>query len=264
MFFVVSKIFEFFAAPAHLALFVTALGAALLYTRCSRWGRRLAAVGAVALLLMAFGPIGHLLAVPLETRFPAPPDDMPAPDGIIVLGGSVDEHLSAELDRTVFVEAVERLTAPIALTRRYPKARLVFTGGSAALRGSRHTEAQAVQRFWREAGVDRGNVLYEDRSRNTYENAVFTRDLVRPNPGERWLLVTSATHMPRAVGIFRQAGFSVVAYPVDYRTAGRWLGWSFSRYPIKTLGLVDCAAHEWAGLIAYRLTGKSGALFSAP
>jgi uncharacterized SAM-binding protein YcdF (DUF218 family) len=264
MFFVLSKIFEFLAAPAHLAMFLAASGAGLLFTRCWRWGRRLAAISAIGLLLMGFGPVGHLLAVPLETRFPAPPEDMPPPDGIVVLGGSIDENLSEELGRTVFVDAVERLTAPIALMRRFPNARLVFTGGSAALRESRRTEAQAVRRFWLEAGVDRGNVLYEDRSRNTHENAVFTRELVRPQPGERWLLVTSAMHMPRSVGIFRQAGFPVVAYPVAYRTTGRWLGWGFPRYPVKALVLVDLAAHEWAGLIVYRLTGRSDSFFPAP
>lgn len=264
MFFILSKIFEFFLAPAHLFIFLATLGAALLYTRLFRWGRRLTLVSATALLAMAFGPVGHFLAVPLETRFPPPPDDMPAPDGIIVLGGTVDEKLSADLDRVVFVDAAERLTAPIALKRRYPNARLVFSGGSAALRGSPYTEAEVVKRFWRDSGVDTGAALYEDRSRNTFENAVFTRELVRPKPGERWLLVTSAAHMPRSVGIFRQAGFPVTAYPVDFRTNGDLARAGVPRFATRALGLVDFAAHEWAGLIAYRFTGKTDALFPAP
>ena len=263
MFFIVSKIFAFVLAPVHFVIFLAVVGATLLFTRWKTWGRALSTVSALALLLMAFGPLGGLLAGPLEARFPPPPDDMPAPDGIIVLGGTIDERLSASRNRPTLVDAAERLTAPIALKRKYPNARLVFTGGSAALQASPYSEADAAQRFWREMGLDQGDVLYERRSRNSYENAVFTRELLGPKPGARWLLVTSAIHMPRAVGVFRQAGFDVIAYPVDYRTSGD-SGLEFPRFATKALGLVEFAAHEWAGLVAYRLTGKSDALFPAP
>jgi uncharacterized SAM-binding protein YcdF (DUF218 family) len=264
MFFTASKIFEFFVAPVHLFIFLASIGAALAYTPYFRWGHALTAVSAVALLLMAFSPLGHFLAVPLETRFPAPPVDMTPPDGIIVLGGTVDEQLSAQIGRPVLVDAAERLTAPIALKRRFPNARLVFAGGSASLRGSPYTEAESVKRFWRETGIDDANVIYEDRSRNTFENAVYTRDLVRPKAGERWLLVTSAIHMPRSIGIFRQAGFPVIPYPVDFRTNGELARWGVPRFATKAMRLVDLATHEWAGLVAYRLSGKTDALFPAP
>lgn len=264
MFFIASKILGFLFAPVHFFIFLAGGGAALLYTRFFRWGRRFAAVGAAALLLMAFGPAGQFLAAPLETRFPAPPADMPAPDGVIVLGGTIDEKLSSDLDRPAIIDAAERLTAPILLRRLYPDARIVFTGGSAALRGSRYTEADGVRRFWRDVGLDKGDIVYEDRSRNTFENAVFTRDLVQPKPGERWLLVTSAMHMPRSVGIFRKAGFPVIAYPVDFRTNGALWPPALPRFATKALGVVEFAAHEWVGLVAYRLTGKTDELFPAP
>ncbi|MGD9544683.1 MAG: YdcF family protein [Methylocystis sp.] len=253
----------FVLAPVHLFIFVAVIGALLLFTRWDGWGRALSITSAFALLLMAFGPLGGLLTGPLEARFPPPPDDMPAPDGVIVLGGAIDERLSASRNRPTVVDAAERLTAPIALKRKYPNARLVFTGGSAAQRDAAYAEADAVQRFWRELGLDQGDVLYERRSRNTYENAVFTRDLLRPKPGERWLLITSAIHMPRAIGAFRQAGFDVIAYPVDYRTSGESV-LELPRFATRALGLVEFAAHEWAGLVAYRLSGKSDALFPAP
>ncbi|MBG0795401.1 YdcF family protein [Methylocystis sp. H62] len=263
MFFLPSKIIGFFLAPFHFFMIVAVIGAMLLFTRWKTWGRALSTVSAFALLLMAFGPLGGLLASPLEARFPPPPHDMPAPDGIIVLGGAIDERLSASRDRPTVVDAAERLIAPISLKRKYPSARLVFTGGSAALQASPYSEADAVQRFWRDLGLDQGDVLYERRSRNTYENAIFTRDLLLPKPGERWLLVTSAIHMPRAIGAFRQAGFDVIAYPVDYRTSGD-SRLEFPRFATKALGLVEFAAHEWAGLVAQRLFGKSDALFPAP
>ncbi|PPD46194.1 MAG: hypothetical protein CTY15_02150 [Methylocystis sp.] len=264
MFFIVSKIAEFLAMPTHLLLFVGAMGVALSFTRHRRAGSALSGGAIVMLLILGFSPLTALLVVPLEARFPAPPDDAPAPDGIIVLGGSVDENLSGRRNTVTIADAAERLTAPIALKRKYPNARLVFTGGTAMLRGSQYTEAGTVRKFWGEIGLDQGDILYEDKSRNTFENAVFTRDLVQPKPGERWLLVTSAMHMPRSVGIFRKAGFPVVAYPVDYRTAGDLASWSLPRHASKTFVLAEFAAHEWAGLVAYRLTGKTDTLFPAP
>jgi len=263
MFFILSKIFEFFATPTHLALFIGALGVLLSLTRYRRAGCALSGGGIVLLMILGFSPLPALLAVPLEARFPPQADDAPAPDGIIVLGGSVDENLSGVLGRVTLADAAERLTAPIALHRLYPKARIVFTGGTAALRGSKYTEAGTVRQFWREAGLDQGEILYEDKSRNTFENAVFTRDLVKPQPGERWLLVTSAMHMPRSVGIFRKAGFPVIAYPVDYRTTGKF-SFGLPRHASRNFTLVEFAAHEWFGLAAYWLTGKTDALFPAP
>jgi len=264
MFFIISKIVEIVAAPFNIGLLVAALGAALLVMKRERAGTRLVLLGVGFLTLIAFGPFAHLLAAPLETRFPAPPLDMPAPDGIIVLGGTVDEHLSAALGRTVMSEAAERLTAPLELRRRFPDARIVFTGGSAALRTPTYSEADAVARLWRDIGLDKGDVIYEDRSRNTFENVIFTRDLLHPKAGERWLLVTSAIHMPRAMGIFRQAGFPVTPYPVDFRTSGALTGWRPLQSPLRVFQLFQAAAHEWFGLLAYRLTGKTDALFPAP
>jgi uncharacterized SAM-binding protein YcdF (DUF218 family) len=105
--------------------------------------------------------------------------------------------------------------------------------------------------------------MLETRSRNTFENAVFTKAMVNPKPGERWLLVTSAQHMPRAVGCFRQAGFEVEAYPVAWRTRPRGRI-TFAGTLSGGLNTLDLATHEWIGLIAYRLTGRSGELLPAP
>lgn len=264
MFFILSKIFEFFTAPTNLALFVGALGVALSFTRYQKAGYRLSGGVILFLLLVGFSPISLLLALPLETRFPPLATDTPAPDGIIVLGGMLDERSSSRHNQPVLNDAAERLTEAVRLRRLYPHARLVFTGGSAALRGSLHTEAEHVQKFWNDLGVDQNGVIYEDRSRNTFENAIFTRDLVKPGPKERWLLVTSATHMPRSVGIFRKAGFNVIADPVDYRTTGMAHDWSLNLRASDNFVLTEVAVHEWIGLVAYWMTGKTDELFPGP
>jgi uncharacterized SAM-binding protein YcdF (DUF218 family) len=149
----------------------------------------------------------------------------------------------------------------VALARRFPEARIVFSGGSAELVPDGYTEGAAARRFFRAMGIEDARVTIEEASRNTAENARLSAALVGARAGERWLLVTSAFHMPRAMGSFRAAGWSPMPWPTDYRTRG-----PEDRLPRPSLGLslVDLAAKEWVGLVAYRLTGRTDALFPGP
>jgi uncharacterized SAM-binding protein YcdF (DUF218 family) len=264
MFFIISKVAGFLTTPTHVAVGLVTLGVILLWTRWRRAGRRIATAGAILLFGLAFLPLQAILIAPLENRFPLPRGDIPAPAGIIVLGGSTDEHIEEARGQVTLTDAGERLTTGAALARRFPQAKLVFTGGSASLVGSDVTEANSARRLWSELGVPQEHALYEDRSRNTYENAIFTRDLVRPTTGDTWLLVTSAMHMPRSMGIFRKAGFAVTAYPTDYRTFGDARDFLPSLDASRAMRNLDIAAHEWIGLVGYWLTGKTDALFPAP
>ena len=161
-------------------------------------------------------------------------------------------------------EAAERVTAAAALARSYPAARIVYSGGNGRLARRGGVEADIAADLFDAIGLPRARVMVEGRSRNTVENAEFSKALASPRPGERWLLVTSAYHMPRAVGLFRQAGFPVEAYPVDWRTAGGDHVWM----PFDSVGAglrrTDTAVREWTGLAAYYLSGKTPALFPAP
>lgn len=263
MFYVLSKVFWVAAAPTNLLLALAAVGAlAALRGRC--WGLRVAAAAAGLLVLCGFFPVGRLLMRPLEDRFPQPALDGPAPDGIVVLGGALDAAIGAGRGQPTLSDAGGRITAGAALARRFPGARLVFTGGSDALFVGVGSEAEDVRRLWTDLGIDPGRIEVEDRSRNTDENARFTRDLVGPRPGQRWLLVTSAFHMPRSVGLFRAAGFDVVPFPVDYRDAGTWRDVLPTTEASAGLMRLDKAAREWIGLAAYRLSGKIADVFPSP
>ena len=219
MFFQVSKLFWFIASPLHLCPLLLGLGL-FRAARGRKFGLGLAAFAAGVLALISFSPVSAVLMRPLEDRFPAQADDMPAPDGIIVLGGAVDERIAYNRKQTTLNEAAERMTAGATLARRYPQAKLVFSGGSGAMILRSVKEAEIAKNLWRELGVPDAQMIFEDQSRNTYENALFTQRLVAPQSGQRWLLVTSAYHMPRSMGIFRALGMNPIAYPVDYRTNG--------------------------------------------
>jgi uncharacterized SAM-binding protein YcdF (DUF218 family) len=264
MFFIASKIFWFVAEPVSLAIIVGVLGILLGFTRFARAGRALMAGAIIALAAGLLTPLGALLLWPLEERFPRPPADIPAPVGIIVLGGALDAEKSDARGQVYFSPDAARMMAGIELAQRYPSARLVFTGGSGGLLGEEPPEAIGARKLWLSLGVPEERMTFENKSRNTWENALFTRDLVKPNPGETWLLVTSAWHMPRSVGVFRRLGFDVIPYPVSYRTFGDARDLLPSSSMIDRVYMLDHSVREWVGLLAYRLAGKTDALFPAP
>jgi uncharacterized SAM-binding protein YcdF (DUF218 family) len=258
--FVVGKLFWAIAAPGNLLLLLIGLGAVRLQTSRRRRGFRLVVAPLVLLLAIAALPVGQWLVMPLEARFPQPV--LPARvDGNIVLGGAVEPVISRAHGQVALNDAAERLVESLTLARRYPEAKLLVTGGEAAILPRGESEADTMRAFFIEQGVDPARLLVEDRSRDTYENAVFSRDLVAPTREDVWILVTSAMHMPRAVGCFRRLDWEVLPYPVDYRAEAAPRP---SFFLSEHLQLVDVAAKEWVGLVAYRLLGHTDALFPGP
>jgi uncharacterized SAM-binding protein YcdF (DUF218 family) len=263
MFFILSKTAAFLLLPSNILIVLGLLGVALLATRFSRAGLVFVVASLVLLAALGFSPLGGILASKLEGRFPLWDPARGAPDGIIVLGGGIASTLSNEYDDPVLTGDGGRITAIARLARAYPKARIVYSNGDASLFPTGQSDAKYLYLLLDSFGIPRERVVVETRSRNTYENAVFSKELVQPKPGERWLLVTSAQHMPRAIGCFRAAGFDVEAYPVAWRTRPHGRA-TFGGTLSGGLNTLDLATHEWIGLIAYRLTGRSSELLPAP
>jgi len=264
MYFVLSKILGFFAIASNLIVVLGLCGALMARNRLARTGRALMATSLVLFALAGLSPIGNALIIPLEERFPAWDRSRGAPDGIIVLGGAITPDVSVARNDAVLNEAAERMLAAIELAARYPAARIVFSGGDASFGYDGGNESEVALSLFERMGIKPGRVVAEDQSRNTVENARFTMRLAAPKRGERWLLITSAYHMPRAMGVFRKVGFPVEAYPVDWRTRGR----KDMLRPFPTVGdglrRTDTALREWVGLFVYWLTGNSSELFPAP
>ncbi len=261
--FLFSKVFLTLINPGVWVLILLALGGGLLWTRWRRAGRILLSGTILFLLTISVLPIGEGLLATLEDRFPPVRSLKPPVDGIIVLGGAVQQFITRQRGQTALNKHAERMTEFVGLANRFPAARLAYTGGSASVFGQGVKETEAARLFFERIGLDPARVSYEGRSRNTYESALFSHRLLRPRAGERWVLVTSATHMPRAIGTFRKAGWDVLPYPVDYQTMGvEHLDLYFNlRAALNDLQL---ALHEWLGLIAYRVLGRTDTLFPAP
>jgi len=264
MFFTLSKILWIVSQPGNILLILLLFGVLLMGFR--RWrtaGRRMVGLVAVVGVVVAVAPIGVWMMAPLEDRFPIVSEPPPWVDGIIVLGGVVSPALTESRGQTSLGGAMERLMAFASLARRYPDAKLVFSGGSGSLRHQELKEARYADPVLRDLGLDAGRVMFEDQSRNTFENAVLSRKLADPKAGETWILITSAFHMPRAVGCFRAQGWTVLPYPVDYSTLvdqGFDLQFNFTG----NLSRLGNGLHEWLGLAVYRLTGKTNTFFPAP
>lgn len=261
-----SKILGLLAQPSSVAVLALFAGIWLLGRgRAPRLSRWLAWGGLLLLVGGGLSPLGNVVILPLEQRFAGVPAPQPGSrvDGIILLGGFEDAHVSAGRGGLGLNEAAERITEGLRLALAHPEAKVVFTGGAGGLFATAEASGP-VGAFLADAGVDPARLVLENRSRNTYENAVFTREMVKPAPGQRWYLVTSAYHMPRAVGLFRKAGFDVIPYPVDYRTRGHGdVTRTFARIP-QGLMRLDVAVNEWIGLFAYRVLGRIDELFPAP
>lgn len=263
MSFVLSKILSPLAVPSNLVILAIVLGAFLALGGRRRLGRILVGAGIAGLLVAMLLPVGLWLSLPLEFRFPAPAVLPGQVDGIVVLGGGVTKSEMPVLGGAQLNEAADRLSALVILARRFPEARIVYTGGNATIAGGPR-EADVAAALLSEMGVAGPRLHFERESRNTHENAVTTKAMMAPQPGETWLLVTSALHMPRSMGAFRRQGWDPVPVPVDFLSDGEFKLIGLPGPPIARLGGIDWAAREWVGLLYYRLLGYTDALLPAP
>jgi uncharacterized SAM-binding protein YcdF (DUF218 family) len=257
VFFIASKLIGALLRPDTwivIALGLTVL-ALLTQRRClALWASSvtLAALSALAIL-----PLGDLILQPIERTYPTQPS-LGRVDGIIVLGGGEDARASVYWNQMQLEEGGDRYTAALALARQFPEARVLFTGGSGALRdwaGASTSEADMAGQFFRGQGIAPDRLRLEGQSRNTAENARLSLALASPAAGETWVLVTSAFHMPRAMRSFEAAGWSgIVPWPVDYRTSSfaDGIGWNLTR----NLQVLNTAIREQVGQLAYRLTSR--------
>lgn len=263
MAFIASKTIGFLVLPGNILFLALIAGVVLLRLGRRKWGMRLVTGATAILMFLGLFPVGDWILEPLETRFAAVQTLPEHIDGIIVVGGSVNMRASLRWGRPLLNQHGERLTAAVALAKHYPEARILYTGGIGRLSQDGPAEAEIAARFLHDQGLEPERLMIESKSRNTYENAVFAKKLAAPLAAERWLLITSAFHMPRTVGAFRKAGWRVIPYPVDHKTSDRyWAKWhlNFARY----ISEANFAFREWVGLVYYYMMGWTSELFPAP
>ncbi len=257
MSFVLSKIFWMLVAPANFLALLLLLGAFMAVARGEawrRWGRRICFVVALAWFAIGVFPVGAWLVKPLEDRYP--PETPARVDGVILLAGDENPRLTAARQQPAITTSARRYVAFASLAQAYPDARLAFVGGYPDLAAdSALSNAAVARQALTELGIAPERVVYEDKSRNTFENAVYAMDVVKPRKEENWLLVTSAYHMPRALQCFRAAGWTIFPATTDYLSpANHDAKIHFSIF--EHLPPLHYAVHEYYGLVAYWLMGR--------
>lgn len=264
MFFAISKIFWFVAQPVNLAILLLLAGVLTGVMARRRLSLSLMSAACLLLALATWSSLGANLLSPLEDRFSRPETVPQSVAGIVVLGGGLEGSINRVRGGYELNSSGDRFVETAILARRFPNARVLVSGGSGELLLQGEADADTAPRLLTALGVAPERLILENRSRNTDENARFSKDLVDPQPGETWLLVTSAFHMPRSIGLFRKAGFAVVPWPVDYRTAGDEGYGFFVDNAIDSLQNTTLGIREWIGLLAYWLTGRTDQLLPGP
>lgn len=264
MFFSVSKLFWLFFQPLTIIFVLLLLALVLIWTGLRKLGLAALISGAVILFVSAYTTLGSIMLVPLEDRFAKITELPQHVDGIVVLGGYMNGDINAGRPGFELNSAADRIFETMRFARLYPDAKVIVSGGDGAFFEEAKPEADSTRTMLADLGFSGDRFIFENKSRNTVENAVFSKALAEPKAGETWLLVTSAYHMPRSIGCFRKAGFDVVAWPVDYKTPAKQRFSLYFESPNEALSRFSVAVREWVGLTAYWLTGKTDMLLPQP
>lgn len=264
MYFALSKILWFLMKPSMLLFLGMTVGLILVLTRrFRRMGLWLFGTTFLCLWAVTVIPIGEMLVRDLEERFPQQTTVPENIGGIIVLGGSIDPLMSRARGQIAVDSSVERLLFLAILADTRPGVPLIFTGGSGHLFDQDAREGHYFEGLAKMLRLDMSRVIVESESRNTMENAVFSKKLVTIDPAKPWVLITSARHMPRAVGLFRKQGWPVFPYPVDFLTLPT-RGWTLRLENLGGQSMLDAAMHEYVGMGVAYLLGRSDTLYPGP
>ncbi len=255
MFFNASKILWALLNPVTV-MFILLVIAGWLLWRQPRVGRKVALWVISIVVFLSVFPCGEIALQGLENRY-APPTLPTHVDGIILLGGFIETQQSMAHNQVQMNDSGDRFTAFEMLAAHYPAAQLVFTGGSGDLFDPNTKESDLFIKLWHDTGHSDKNLLLENKSRNTFENAVLSKQLAKPKTNAIWLLVTSASHMPRAVAIFHNIDWPVTAYPCDYQTNGDPLFSPLNMSPLRNWKKLTVAVKEYLGLIVYHWSGRA-------
>jgi len=258
-----TRILWMVAQPISMVALLMVLGLVLLWAKRRRLAAAAIILATALLALFSFTTFAYVLVAPLENRFerPTEPEHI---DGIVVLGGAMDSDVNTARTSWELKRSGDRFVEALRLALRHPEARILIAGSGSTIVPGLDSEAAAGARFFRAFGIAEERLLLENESRNTEENAVNARAVANPKSGETWLLVTSAFHMPRSVGLFRRADFPVVPWPTDYMASGNERPGLKFHEASENLAISNVALREWIGLFGYYLTGRIDEILPGP
>ena len=210
--------------------------------------------------IVGCSPIGKYLLYSLEKNYHNSHHHSGTVDGILILGGATGPLLSREYELISLGESAERLYEAIILMKKNKNAKVIFSGGSGSLDFPELSHAKVAKQFFESFGMKKRNIIFDSKSRNTYENILYSKKIVKPQINENWLVITSAFHMRRALLLGEKNNWDLIPYPVDFRLTKK-IKPSFNLDFYNNFKLFQLASHEWIGLIAYYFMGRINTIF---
>ena len=211
-------------------------------------------------ILVGIFPTGNLLLFKLEQYY-QPPSIIPNYiDGVLILGGPSSAKLTIDYNQVSFNEAGERLIESIKIIKNNNPKKIIFSGGSIK-QTFNNSHAYVANKFYSEMGIDISQITFEFKSRNTYENILFSKKIAQPKKDEIWLIITSSFHMRRAMNISKKLEWKFIAYPVDFRTGKELISLKPNFNLLENFNSFNLASHEIVGLISYFILGRSSKIF---
>lgn len=212
------------------------------------------------LLTISIFPIGNYLVYIIEKEFhlhTKVPDHI---DGILILGGSTNAEMFQEYGQISLNGSAERLVESVDIIKKFKGSKIIFTGGSGILNRPDLGHVQVAKLFYKKMGINLKRIMFENNSKNTFENIIFSKKMAEPNKNEIWLLITSASHMKRALLIGEKNNWYFTPYAVDFLNEK-----NFKFRPnfklLSNLNSFQKGLHEWLGLISYYLLGRTSRFF---
>ena len=211
-------------------------------------------------LIIAVLPTGEYMIYKLEKRFHSDFIPLTSIDGVLILSGATEPFLTKEYNQIHLNGAIERLTESIGLIKKFPNAKIIFSGGSGSLYHQELKHADVAKKFFLQQNIKIDNIIFENKSKNTYENILFSKKIAEPKLNDNWILITSAFHMTRAINIAENLEWKVIPYPVDFNVPKK-ISWKPKFNFLNNINLLQLASHEWLGLVSYYIMGRTNKIY---
>ena len=260
MSFFLSKFLWSIINPFNIILFFIFIGIVLHFFLKNKLYKFCYFIALLIFIFIAIMPTGNLLYFQLEKKFHTTASLPSEIDGILILSGATDPPLTKEYNLIHLNGSAERLIESIFLMNKYPKAKVIFSGGSGAIHDQNLTHSYVAKKFYKQLNINIRNIVFESKSRNTYENILYSLKIANPSSDEKWILITSAFHMTRAMNISEKLDWKIIPYAVDFR-AGKKFSWKPTISFFGNISAMQSASHEWIGLIAYYFMGRTNKIY---
>ena len=254
--FYIAKVINYLLEPLYiLSFFLIVLIFLLLFTNLKKLTIFFAKFLLILFLFFGYTPFSNFLLNKIEDFIKPSKYPVQQLTGVIISGGSFDLELeSKERNEVLLNSGAERLTKALEIYKKNPRLLILFSGASNKIKPIGWSESDMAKKFFLEQGVRLENLIFENKSRNTFENIIYSKDIIKNNKGT-WGLITSASHMPRSYFGFKKQGLILEPISVDYRTGTSSIFWI--NFDIKKgLENWNIILHEVVGIFYYKITGK--------